>query len=178
MKANRGLTDFSWNNPLYSNSEYESLTEPVCSRNVQWLPEWMVKMELEMKMEENFSKFATEPWNWSLAVPYIAGQKGMKHEETKRGRKYDHATNSCFPERPSTKFALHCSVSLKKAKLSSARTKQKCKTPMNWHRMNLSGFKYALVTHSERDPEVSAENTAEIRVWQKISVTQWSEIGK
>lgn len=55
----------------------------------------------------------------------------MKHAEMKRGRKSDYATNSGFPERPSTKVALHCSVSLKKAKLSSARTKRKCKTPMN-----------------------------------------------
>lgn len=44
--------------------------------------------------------------------------------------------------------------------------------------MSLSALKYALVSHSERDPEVSAENTAEICVWQKISITQWSETSK
>lgn len=72
------------NNHFYSNSEWV-INRAVCSRNVQWLTEWMVKMELEMKMVENFSKLAIEPWNGPLAVPYIAGQKGMKHEEMKRG---------------------------------------------------------------------------------------------
>lgn len=91
----------------------------------------MVKMLLEMKMVENFSKVAIESSKGPLAVPYIAGQKGMKHEEMKRGRKSDYATNSCFPERRSTKVALHCSVSLKTANIFSERTKRKCKTPMN-----------------------------------------------
>lgn len=47
--------------------------------------------------------------------------------------------------------------------------------------MGLSALKSALVVHSERDPEVSTENTAQICFWQKTSVftvTQWTEICK